>query len=359
MQRRTALIWSHLNCLTCARINALKQAFGTLDEALKYLGEDLLKAIGCRKDTVLEILNRFESFDPDAYEKELLKRQLRFATIEDDAYPERLKQISDPPPFLYYYGDLALLNQPSIALVGTRRNSPYGKRVVEHFVPPIVRAGCVTVSGLALGIDTLVAEETLHAGGKTVAVLGSGLANFFPQSNGKLAKKIIASGGLILSEFPLDQPPGTYTFPQRNRIIAGVSLGTVVCEAPEKSGALITAEFALEEGRDIFIVPGSIFDANYAGSNAFLGRGQAKLVTCAEDILKEVGVVAMPAESRSKYESKSPMEAAVMQALTTLPQPADDVVAKANLPLSDVSATLTMLELAGAAKKIGDGWVRV
>jgi DNA processing protein len=302
---------------------------------------------------------RLEEFDPEEHERELKKRSIRFLCIEDDDYPAKLREIADPPPFLYSRGDLFILEESCIALVGKREMSLYGQRVVEEFVPPFVQAGFVTVSGLALGIDAAVAEETLRAGGKTVAVLGNGLASVFPASNARLADKIVDGGGLILSEFPLDTKPDKFTFPSRNRIIAGLSLGTVVLEAGEGSGALITADLALDYGREVFAVPGQIFDPNYVGCHQILSRGQAKLVTSAATVLQELGVVTPEAGKKSLFEPEYREEQVLWKALTTMPQTVDDLVGRTGLAPAAAGSTLTMMELAGVAKNMGDGrWVR-
>ncbi len=362
MQRDTALLWWHLNVLTKRRFDAILEVYGSLDDAAKHVGEELLRGLGVREEAARGALMRLEQFNADRIEKMLKDRKVTFITMEDDAYPAILRQIGDPPIFISYKGDLKCLDQPLIAIVGTRKMSRYGKRVAEHFVPAFVRAGMVTVSGLALGIDTMVAKETLMAGGRTVALLGNGLSRILPESNSDLAEEIIAKGGLIMSEFPLDQPPDTYTFPARNRIIAGLSLGSLVLEAPEGSGAIITAELALEYGRDVFAVPGDIFDPNYAGCHALIAKGQARLVTTPEEVLQEIGIVAPTgeagAERASKYIPESPTEERVWQALTTLPQRVDDLVEKTGLSASEIGTVLTLLELSRAAKKVGGGWVR-
>lgn len=358
MDRPTALTWSWLNVLTKKRMDALLSVYGDLTEALQHVGESLLKSLGCRDDTVLATLNRLEEFDPEDYEQELTKRHLSFCTIDDPEYPSSLKEIPDAPVFLYWRGDLGILEQPCLALVGTRAMSEYGERVTEAFVPAIVQAGMVTVSGLALGIDAAVARETLAAGGKTAAVLGHGLAQIHPQSNTRLAEEIVRKGGLLLAEFPLDAEPGKFTFPARNRIIAGLSLGTVILEAPEGSGALITAELALEYGREVFAIPGQIFDPSYAGCHQIIARGQAKLVSGPSDVLQELKVVA-PEGDRSSFSPRSEEEQKAFAALTTMPQAVNDIVGRSGLSAASLTATLTFLELAGAAKRVGDGkWVR-
>ena len=353
-----ALTWSALNILTKQRFDAITEVFGDLETALKHVNEEFLRGLGCRQETIVNVLLRLEEFDAEAYQKELEKRDIHFLTIDDENYPSRLKEIGDPPVFLYYKGDLSLLDQPCIALVGTRKMSPTGKQVTDRFVPDLVAAGMVTVSGLAVGIDAEVAKETLHAGGKTVAVLGHGLRMIYPQSNAKLAEQILQHGGLIMSEFALDIQPDKYTFPSRNRIIAGISLGTVVLEAPVESGSIITAELALEYNRDVFAVPGAALDPNYSGCHQMIAKGQAKLVVSAKDVLQELGIVA-PERKESSYAPQNDLEERLLAILTTMPQPMDDLIAKAKMDAGTLSSTLTMMELAGAAKNIGGGqWVR-
>jgi DNA processing protein len=356
--KTSSLLWSWLQVLNKERYEALMQVYGDLGEAQKHLGEELLEGLGCRRDTIMKILMRMENFNDAAYIARLEQTGVGLLELYDDDYPSALKQVGDPPPFLYYKGDLNLLKQPCIGVVGTRRMTPYGRRVVQNFVPDFVDAGMVTVSGLALGIDAEVAKETLKAGGKTVAVLGHGLGMVYPESNQDLADDILKKGGLFLSEFPLDLPPDTYTFPARNRIIAGVSLGTVVIEAPAESGAIITAELALDYSRDVFAVPGQIFDPNSEGTNRLIAKGQAKLTTSAAEVLREVGVVA-PEKKESAYEAASPEEAKLLAVLTTMPQASDDLVQKSGLPAGSVNALLTMMELSGGVKNVGGGmWVR-
>jgi DNA processing protein len=237
--------------------------------------------------------------------------------------------------------------------------SRYGRRIVHDFVPDFVRAGMVTVSGLALGIDAEVAEQTIKARGNTVAVLGHGLSRIYPQGNRTLGEEIVTGGGLLLSEFPMFQEPERYMFPSRNRIIAGLSLATVVLEAPEGSGALITADLELDYNRDVFIVPGPIFDANYRGSNAFIAKGQGKLVQSATEVMEEMGVIVRDAPRESWYEPRTADETALWTALTPMPQSVEDLAEKSGLDHAALAATLTMMELQGAAEQAGGGmWIR-
>lgn len=357
---RSSLLWWHLNILTKERYDAILQVFESLEEAATHINAEFLAGLGCRGDFIENTLLRLEEFDLAREEALLQKTGVRVLMLGDAAYPSRLSQIGDPPVFLSHKGDLSILDQPCIALVGTRAMSRYGRRVTEEFTPALVRAGMVTVSGLALGIDAAVAEETLRAGGRTAAVLGHGLGQIYPKANKELADKIVNTGGLILSEYPLSMQPERRTFPARNRLIAGLSLGTIVLEAPEGSGAIITAELALEYAREVFAVPGDIFDPNYAGSNALIAAGRARLVSSAAEALREIGIAAPSGEEKpSAYQPQNGDEKQVLGVLTTMPQHTDDIVERSGLPAARAGAALTMMELMGGAKNKGGGlWVR-
>lgn len=354
-----ALAWSYMQALNKQRYDALTEVFGGLESALSVAGEPMLRELGMREEPARTALLRLESFDAVAYRALLDRNGIRFLTLEDPEYPAMLGRTADPPPFLYAIGDLRILNQPCIGLVGTRDMTDYGKRVTQVFTEGLVKAGMVTVSGLAAGIDTEVAKETLRSGGRTVGVFGHGFSIVFPAGNKKLAREIVDAGGLLLTEFAFDISPNEHTFPARNRIISGLSLGTAVLEAPLRSGALITAEFALEDGRDVFAVPGHVFDATYEGCHALIASGRARLVSAPEEILGELGVIAPSGEGRIAYEPQGPDEAAVYGALTTMPQSVDGLVEKTGLQASGIGVALTMMELSGAVRNVGNGqWVK-
>lgn len=359
--REAALAWSEINVLDKRRYDAVIEVFGSLEAALPLLSVDFLRQLGCREDTAQKAMLRLEEFDAARAEKRLTANGIRFISIEDADYPRPLRTIADPPIFLYAKGDLSLLERPCIGMVGTRGMTAYGKRVTDRFVEPLVRAGLVTVSGLAKGIDTRVAEETLRAGGKTVAALGHGFGMIFPAENGALSRRIVEEGGLLLTEFPYDKGSDTYTFPARNRIVAALSLGVIVLEAPLKSGALITADLAVDYGRETFAVPGPIFEESYAGCHALLAKGQAHLVTTPEDVLTHLRI-AVPASADTaapEFRADTPEEGALWTALSSMPQTVDMLVEKTTLPAAQVSVSLTMLELKGAARNVGGGeWVR-
>jgi len=360
MKPETALLWWYLNILpNRKRYDMLVETFGSLDVATEHMTSDMLRELGCRQETILEIFRRKEDFNSKKYEAELRRRNISLISIEDDLYPGELKTIEDAPVFMSYHGDMSILNQPLLALVGTRNMSPYGKRVVGSFVPDLVRSGVVTVSGLALGIDAEVAWQTMAAGGRTVAVLGGGLNAIHPKTNELLADEIVKRGGLLISEFPLHMTPERFTFPSRNRIIAGLTLGTVVLEAAEKSGAIITAELALDYNRGVFAVPGSVFDPNCAGCHALIAKGEAKLVSSADDILLEVGIMASNRAEPISFIPNSSEEEVIWKTLTTMPLAMDTLVERSGLCVSAVSTALTVMELQGAAKNVGGGqWVR-
>ncbi len=204
-------------------------------------------------------------------------------TIKDNNYPRLLKEIYDPPEQLYITGELKAKEKYPLAVVGTRKMSDYGKRVTVFLVKGLVKAGFTIISGLALGIDGLAHQTALDAGGRTIAVLGSGLDIIYPPEHKKLAADIIKSGGAVISEYPPGARPSRRTFPARNRIVAGLSLAVLVIEAPEKSGALITAKVALDQGREVLAVPGNIYNPNSIGCHKLIKMG-AKAVTNPEDV---------------------------------------------------------------------------
>jgi DNA processing protein len=337
------------------------QQFGSLEEAMIALDEQLLKKLGCKQDTVIKALNKLGELDVNWYQAELKKRGILFTSIADDAYPAILRTLPDPPVFLYYKGDLSVLEGPAISLVGTRNMDAYGKQVTEYLVPGLVGAGLTTVSGLAEGVDACVAAATLQAGGKTVAVLGHGLGTIFPACNKRLAQRIIDEGGLLLTEYALDVPGGKYTFPARNRIIAGLGLGTVVVQAGEGSGSLITADLALDYNREVMTVPGNMFDDLYKGNHQLLQKGVAHLVRSAEDICNTLGVhITSDTVQTVAYEPTNDNEQIIYTKLTRLPMLVSDLSQDLSLDVGTINSALTMMELSGAVKNVGGGaWVKL
>jgi DNA processing protein len=354
----TTLAWAVLNILTKKRYNFLMQKFGSLEEAWIHLDAHLLKTLGCKEETIHKVINEVEELNIEQQLQFLGNHSIQFLTIEEEGYPEPLTHIADPPVFLFARGNMDCLRHPSIAIVGTRDMSTYGKRVVETLVPVLVHSGITTVSGLALGIDAEVAKQTIAAGGMTIAVLGHGLGAIYPKANARLAEEIMKNDGLLLTEYPLHIRPDKYTFPARNRIIAGLTHGTIVAEAAAQSGSLITASLAMEYGKEVFAVPGQIFDPHCEGTHRLIQQG-AKLVHSADDVLSELGIIPRGKESTSTYRAQTPEEQMLLSHLSSMPQIVDDMVEKSKLPIAVINATLTLMELKGGAKNIGSGqWVK-
>lgn len=216
----------------------------------------------------------------------MIKNSIDIISIQDEEYPEILKNIYDPPLYLYIRGNKKILKENSIAIVGCRECTQYGKKVAWELAYNIAKQNINIVSGLAKGIDGVAHKSAVVANGRTIAVLGNGLDIIYPSENIMLATEILKSGGAIISEYPLGERPQKQNFPERNRIVSGISKGIIVVEAKEKSGALITADFALEQGRDVFAVPGNINQETSIGTNKLIKQG-ANLITSYKDILEE------------------------------------------------------------------------
>jgi DNA processing protein len=269
-----------------------------------------------------------------------------------EGYPSLLAELHDPPSRLYLRGGPELLRRPAVAIVGARSCSSYGAQVARELARDLAAAGVVVVSGLARGIDGEAHRGALAAGGVTVAVLGCGIDRDYPRSHTELARRI-AEDGLIVSEYPPGVEPAPWRFPARNRIVAGLSLATVVVEARERSGALITADFALELGRDVFAVPGEITSALSAGANDLLRQGAAPLLS-PDDVLGAIGLQRAPPAAAA---SLSPAAETVRATLRDGARAADELARAAGLESAELAAALVELELAGLATS-ADGMYR-
>ena len=276
-------------------------------------------------------------------------------------YPKILKEISNAPKQLYIRGRLPENPDMNFAIVGTRAASEYGKTLAFKIAKELAELGFNIVSGLALGIDTQAHLGALAGNGKTVAVLGSGISDgrIFPGENLKLALKIIASGGAVISEYKPELGPEIWYFPERNRIISGLSRGVLVVEAPEKSGALITASLALEQNRDVFAIPGSIFSKNSIGVNNLIKSG-AKMVTSVDDILDELNLADLKIKKEeSNKERLNPEEKLIFNIILKEPVHIDKICELAGLPANRVLPIISMLEIAGIIKNIGGKFVKI
>ena len=282
---------------------------------------------------------------------------IRIATPHDDAYPEPLRHIPDPPLALYYQGDLTAAQGPGIALVGARRGTRLGLRIAQAMGRELARQGARIISGLARGIDAAAHEGALASGvgGCAWAVLGSGLNNIYPREHRELARRIVASGGAVISEYPPDARPYKGNFPERNRLISGLAEAVVVVEASRRSGSLITARMAAEQGREVFAVPGAVGNAVSAGCHSLIRQG-AGLVESAEDVLMELGYRVQGRES-----PVPPPDALIpaFDAVSADASPIDEIALAVGLPVEAVTGDLVQLELLGFVQLTPDGYIRV
>ena len=335
-----------------ARFMALERHFGTL-EAAWHAGPHDLQAAGIDSRTALRIVSRRATVDPDEEIERLQSAGTRALTWHDPEYPPRLKEIYDLPPVLYVRGELAPEDERLIAVVGTRKPTAYGREAAHRLSYDLARAGVTIVSGLARGIDSIVHRAALEAGQRTIAVLGSGIDVIYPRENSMLAEEI-ARNGAVLSEHPLGTRPDAQNFPRRNRIMSGMTLGTVVIEAGERSGALLTANHALEQNREVFAVPGNIFSPGSRGTNRLISDARAKLVSKYEDVLEELNLtwVGEQMEMAALF-PQDESESDVLNLVTYDPVHIDDIIRASGLGISTVSGTLAMMELKGVVKQVG------
>jgi DNA processing protein len=342
----------------CVTVNRLLRHFGDSDRVLGAAESELKGVEGVTANHVKGVLAAGK-IDPRP-ELELAARHgVSLIAFDDPAYPAHLRSTYDPPFILYVRGELKPADNLSLALVGTRRASNYGHEQAERFGSLLARAGFTVVSGLARGIDSYAHRGALAARGRTLAVVGCGLAHMYPEENRDLAAEI-AGHGAVISEFPMDVGPARENFPRRNRIIAGLSLGVLVVEAPERSGALITARFAGEMNREIFAIPGRIDQLNATGCHRLIREG-ATLVRNLEDILSELGPMSdAAAKAVSEQEKSKPApvrgnsfsnikpvdnEELILSRLDHEPVHIDEICAATGLPVSTVSATLMIMEI--------------
>lgn len=326
--------------------------FGNLKDAWSADAGLFLKA-GLNNSLIEQIKIKRQKIDPDSEMEKLEKEGIDLITIEDKNYPKLLKEIYNPPACLYGRGKFNPSDEFSLGVIGARKLSFYGRQVAPSLTADLTRAGLTIVSGLAKGIDTLAHRAALSARGRTIAVLGSGLdkKSIYPRENQYLAEKI-SQEGIVLSEFPLGASAQASHFPQRNRIISGLSLGVLIIEASKKSGALITAKEALEQNREVFAVPGPIFSQNSFGPNNLIKMG-AKLVTEANDILQELNLNLLTETKRNDVLADSQEESLILKQLSSEPLHIDKIILQTKLPANITSSTLTMMEIKGKVKNLG------
>ncbi|RME76237.1 MAG: DNA-protecting protein DprA [Chloroflexi bacterium] len=334
-----------------ARLRLLLDYYGDISAAW-HANPGELRAIGLDRRSVENLVQTRRQVNLDAELEKLARLHVTALTWDTPEYPALLRKIPDPPPILYVRGRLDPADDWSVAVVGTRRASAYGKECTRLLVRGLVENGITVVSGLAYGIDTEAHQTAIKAGGRTLAVLGCGVDIVYPAENRRLAQAIMEHGALI-SEYPLGTNPESGNFPRRNRIISGLSLGVLVVEGSIQSGARITADYALEQGREVFAVPGSILRQSGTGPNYLIQNG-AKLVTGVNDILEELNLtmVAAQAEARTIIPDNA-LEASLLQHLSADPVHIDELGAATGLKAAEIAGTLAMMELKGMVRQVG------
>ena len=333
-----------------ARFQLLERHFGSLEEAWRAPASALLAA-GLDRRTVTAIVQRRERLSPQGEMERLSRLGVRALTWHDDAYPPLLREIYELPPVLYVRGELEERDRVAVAVVGTRRPTPYGRQAAEELSWALARAGVTIVSGLARGIDAIAHRSALEAGGRTIAVMACGLDMVYPPEHARLARQVMERGALV-SDYPLGTAPRADYFPRRNRIMAGLSLGVLVVEGDMTSGALNTARWAVEQDREVFAVPGSIFSPQSQGPHWLLQQG-AKLVQRVEDVLEELNLTMVPQQATLAAPAPDgDTEAALLRHIGREPLHVDDLCRLSGLPIATVSGTLAMLELKGLVKQV-------
>lgn len=356
-----SLLLEQVSGLGQYRIKNLVSIYDSIDHVEKATEKNLSKVEGIGEQSAAEIKRTV--FDYKKAERVISQIQQHNAEIIgfwSENYPKRLKVLDGMPVLLYFKGNREVLNSEGVAVVGTRTPSSYGKSVTEFFTKGLVQSGLTIYSGFARGVDTIAHSVSLSEGGSTIAVLGSGFNNIYPSENKNLLPKIFEKGG-ILTEFHPDTKPDGKNFPQRNRIISGLALGSLVVEAAETGGALITAAYALEQNKEVFAVPGEIFADRSKGTNRLIMNGSAKLVLTPEDILSEINFT----KSETKIPTKpmpelSIFELPVYEKLSSKPIHVDELATLLGLPVSELLIQLLGLEFKSVVRQLpGKYFVRI
>ena len=333
------------------RMQVLIQHFGDLEDAWKASPADLAEA-GLGVKVIERVIQAREEIDLGKLWDKIESQGIKILTWQDESYPGRLKEIDQPPPVLYIRGEYLPDDLFAVAIVGTRRVTAYGRQITEEISSFLAANGITVISGLARGVDAIAHQSTLKAGGRTIAVLGSGVDKIYPPEHRGLAEQMMGRGAII-SDYALGTPPDASNFPPRNRIISGLSLAVVVVEAGETSGALITAEFAAEQGREIFAVPGSILAPQSKGTNKLIQNGALPLLTV-DDLMQALDLTRMGEHKAArKIIPTDETEARLMSVLGAEPLHVDEIRNQTELPIEKVSATLALMELKGMVRQVG------
>jgi len=349
-----AALWigfSKVSGIGPTRLRTLLDYYGDIATAWQAKPDEL-RAIGLDSRTIHNLIMVRQQFNPEAEMQALEKLGVTLLTWHSPTYPELLRAIADPPMTLYVRGQLVVEDDWAVAIVGTRQATTYGKDCAHMLAKGLAESGTTVVSGLAYGIDTEAHKASLSAGGRTIAVLGCGVDVVYPARNRNLSQAIIESGALV-SEYPLGTKPEGKNFPRRNRIISGLSLGVVMVEGPIKSGARITTNYALEQGREVFAIPGPILRKSSAGPNHLIQNG-AKLVTEVNDILDELNLTMLPQQAEARaIIPENDAEATLLKQLSAEPIHIDELGQATGMTAAEIASLLTMMELKGMVRQMG------
>ncbi|HSD82890.1 MAG TPA: DNA-processing protein DprA [Anaerolineae bacterium] len=333
------------------RLQALIHHFGDLEAAWKAAPADLAGA-GLGPKLIERVLRARQGVDLEKFWDQISAQGIQVLTWNDERYPDRLKEIDQPPPVLFIRGEYMPEDLFAVAIVGTRRITPYGRQLTDEIAAFLGSNGITVVGGLARGVDAMAHQSALRAGGRTLAVLGSGVDRIYPPEHRGLADQIMERGAII-SDYAPGTPPDASNFPPRNRIISGLSLAVVVVEAGETSGALITAEFAAEQGREVFAIPGSILAPQSKGTNKLIQRGAQPLLS-AQDLMQALDLTRMGEQKTArKILPSDAVEAQLLKSLSDQPLHVDEIRNQTGLPIEKVSATLALMELKGMVRQVG------
>lgn len=346
---------AHFPKITYSRYTRLKGYFLNLENLYTAELDELIQA-GLEENIAVEFLTWRDKNPTEKILARLQTEDIKTISLDENGYPPLLAQINDPPHTIFVRGSLPPADKPTLAVVGTRRFTTYGQLCCEDLTAPLAARGVAIVSGLALGIDGIAHNAALDSDGITVAVLGSGINNkvIFPPTHRPLAQKIIDKGGAIISEYPFDFAPTKYSFPARNRIIAGLSLGTLIIEAPIKSGAMITARHALDYNREVMCVPHAITSPTGAGPNHLIKFG-ARVITEPADILEALNLGEIKQATPVKKENldKNTPEGKILHCLNKEPKNINEIILETKIDSATMSATLAIMEIKGLIKNTG------
>ncbi len=333
------------------RFQQIQAFFGDLSTAW-HASAEAFQEVGLPNRALKNFLKLRKQIDLDQFYESILDRNITVLTLVDDGYPRLLREIDQPPPVIYVKGALTPADEFSLAIVGTRKVSDYGQQITRDVSIYLAGHGLTIVSGLARGVDGLAHRHALEAGGRTIAVLGSGVDVIYPPEHRKLAEAICENGAVI-SDYPLGTQPEGINFPPRNRIISGLSLATIVIEAGDRSGALITADFALEQGRDVFAVPGNVLSPVSRGTNRLIQKGAFAMIS-PQDVLDVLNLSEIESMKTARQVLPTDTtEAKILQVMDFEPMHVDEICNEVEMAVEIVSAALTMMELKGLVQHVG------